>query len=634
MTTRLTLVPWLGLFVLAACDLAADGGIVAIEPADPRTGDDLEAVFEVDPDDAGSVTLTYAWSVDDAAAEAHTSSTVPASATARGERWSVVVTATSERGASVSFEADTVVQNTPPVVDTVSITPTTFDASSTLTAVATGSDADGDSLTWTYHWYVGTKPVQSGPTDTLSDGFVGGDTVRVEAVASDGTDDSASAGASATASNTAPSITGAHIEPLDPTSSDPLSCVADGESDVDGDTVTYTTTWTVDGKPAGTADVLPPKAFARDATVACTTTPSDGEDTGASASAPAVTIANSAPTVANIAISPDPFYTASTLTALYDAAFDMDGDATSVSHTWSVDGKIVSSGPTLDSSAHQRDSVVALTVTASDKTDSRVVVVTEITQNTPPAAPSVRLSCPDLGTDLICHVDSTDDDGDTLDYAITWTVDDKPWTGTAATTTVADDTILAAELSDGAVWACEATADDGLAASAASRSESQAKDWQGEVMRTDGTWTCAQYEVCGKGTACTAADAKAACAAVGLRVASHASDDNDDVASLGATESCNWSVSYYITEDKAAATDCLVGVSNLDWSSCCNPTRWHGNTLSFGEPGAVFGYVASGNSGLVSGYPNVSESNWGCLPVEWEAGLAGTCTDLYVACTE
>lgn len=633
-TTRLYRVAWLGLTLVSACNLAPEGGIVAVEPADPRTDDALMAVFEIEPDDKQPITFSYAWSVDGAASAEHTTNTVPASATAKGQTWSVVVTATDERGASVAFEADTLVLNTPPVVDTVTMTPTSFDASSTLTAAATGSDADGDDLTWTYTWYVGKEQVQSGPAETLAGSFVGGDTVRVEAVANDGTDDSIASDASGVAGNTAPTITGAHIEPKAPTSLDTLACVADGESDIDGDTVSYTTTWTVDGKGAGTSAALDPKAFARGANVACTTTPTDGQDAGTAASASAVTILNAAPTVGNVAISPSPFYTANTLEASFDKPVDSDGDAVSLSFSWSVDGKVVSTAPSLPSANHSRDSVVELTVTATDKIDSRVESASGITQNTAPAMPSVSLSCADLDQDLTCYADSTDDDGDVLTYTVEWMVDGKPWGGKTTTSTITGDTVPAAELSDGEIWTCAARADDGIEESDESEREAEVKDWQGEVMRTDGTWACAQYEVCGTGTTCTAADAKDACEAVGLRVASHASDDTDDVASLGATNSCYWSVSYYINTDKMAASDCLVGISNLDWSDCCGLNQWHGNTMPFGAPDEVFGYVHSSSTGLVNDYPNVSGSNWGCNSLTTPASVLGTCTDLLVACTE
>lgn len=627
-------VGWLALSVVAACNIAPEGGVVGIEPENPMTGDDLVAVLLTEPDDRQTFTLAYAWSVDGSPSTDHTTDTVPASATTRGETWSVAVTATDEKGASAVFEASTEVVNTPPVVDTVAFTPTTFDATATLTASATGSDDDGDALTWSYTWYVGTKAVQSGKDDTLTGAFVGGDEVRVEAVANDGFDDSeASTSSSATVTNTAPTITGAHIEPTAPTSSDTLSCAADGAVDIDGDTITYTTTWSVNGKPAGTSETLDPKMFARDAVVACATTPTDGEDTGAGAIAKAVTIGNSPPVVATLEITPDPFTTGDPLTAV-PTTFDQDGDPVTLTYSWTVDTKEESATDTLAAFVHTRDAVVELTVTPNDGFDDGAPsVVSKITQNAPPTGPDTWLSCGDLERDLVCHAPSTDDDGDKLTVTFSWTLDGKTWNGKPTTTLVPGDTVPNSALKSGQTWACTATVTDGIDTTDPVDDSEVIGTWDGEVMLTDGSWTCADYEICGTGATCTAADAKAACTDVGLRVASHASDGTKEVADLGATSSCYWSASYYTTKLDMAATECLVGISNLEWSDCCGTTRWHGNTLAFGKPDAVFGYVSSNTTGYVPDYPNVSGATWGCVPEE-SAASANGCSTLYVACTE
>jgi len=140
------------------------------------------------------------------------------------------------------------------------------------------------------------------------------------------------------------------------------------------------------------------------------------------------------------------------------------------------------------------------------------------------------------------------------------------------------------------------------------------------------------YEVCGSGTTCTATQAKAACTAIGAKVVSHASDGTTEVKSLGATSSCNWSVSYYTVTDSMASTDCLVGISNLEWSSCCGTSSWHGNTLSFGSASSIFGYVYSSNSGYQSSYTNSSGQTWGCNSESSSASSGTSCSTLYVAC--
>jgi hypothetical protein len=155
----------------------------------------------------------------------------------------------------------------------------------------------------------------------------------------------------------------------------------------------------------------------------------------------------------------------------------------------------------------------------------------------------------------------------------------------------------------------------------------------GTARMTSGSWIPVRYEVCGAPGSCTANAAKAACTAVGEQVISHASNGTTEVYSLGATTSCNYSTSYFTISTAAPAGSCLVGISNLEWSSCCGTTRWHGNTLDFGSAGVIFGYVYSSNSGYVSTYPNIDGTHWACYDETVAASNRTGCTTQYVACT-
>ncbi len=153
-------------------------------------------------------------------------------------------------------------------------------------------------------------------------------------------------------------------------------------------------------------------------------------------------------------------------------------------------------------------------------------------------------------------------------------------------------------------------------------------------MTTTGTWIPVVYVLCGSGApgACTGTAAKAACTGIGAKVVSHASTGTTSVHSLGATVSCQYSTSYFTTTAPMPSGSCLVGVSNLDWTSCCSAGRWHGNTLDWGAPGAIFGYVSSGNTGYVSTYPNVSGTSWACRTEATASTSRSGCTMQYVAC--
>ena len=149
----------------------------------------------------------------------------------------------------------------------------------------------------------------------------------------------------------------------------------------------------------------------------------------------------------------------------------------------------------------------------------------------------------------------------------------------------------------------------------------------------NGTWIDISYELCASGPNCTASAAKQACTSVGKKVVSHASNGTSEVFNLGASASCQWSISYYTVSQSMPSNSCLVGVSNLDWSGCCTTSRWHGNTVGFGTANSVFGYVNSGNSGYSSSYSNSPGTQWGCNSLSTSGGSYGSCTDYYVACT-
>lgn len=156
----------------------------------------------------------------------------------------------------------------------------------------------------------------------------------------------------------------------------------------------------------------------------------------------------------------------------------------------------------------------------------------------------------------------------------------------------------------------------------------------GTVRDVNGVISNVTYVKCGNGTSgnCTEPAAEASCTGIGLKLVSHASNGTSGVVSLGATVSCNWSVSYFTNNDAAVAGQCLVAISNAQWSSCCTLGSWHGNTLTVPVTlGQQFGYVAIGNSGYNGGLVNTSGSTWGCNPNATAVPAAG-CSTYYVAC--
>jgi hypothetical protein len=183
-------------------------------------------------------------------------------------------------------------------------------------------------------------------------------------------------------------------------------------------------------------------------------------------------VANSAPEVLSISLSPTSPKTDDTITALVTTS-DADGDPVSVSYAWTVDGvAVAASGSSLSGAYFSRDQEVAVTATPFDATEAGApATASVVVVNSPPTAPVVQVT-PASATaedDLVCAIStaSTDADGDPIAYTFAWDadgavypVDDPAWIG-PDTTTWPDDTVPAEDTEDGETWTCTVTPDDG-----------------------------------------------------------------------------------------------------------------------------------------------------------------------------
>jgi hypothetical protein len=95
--------------------------IVSILPEGAATGDLLQASVSADPDaDGDTVSYTYEW-LQDGVATVHTTSTVPSTATAKNEIWTVRAIPSDGTETGAAGEAFILVSNTPPSIDGLSL---------------------------------------------------------------------------------------------------------------------------------------------------------------------------------------------------------------------------------------------------------------------------------------------------------------------------------------------------------------------------------------------------------------------------------------------------------------------------------------------------------------------------------
>lgn len=259
---------------------------VSISPAEPGGSDALVAVAIATDPDGDALTLEWSWTADGALQVGLTEDTVPASMTAYGEVWTVVVTPSDASGAGSSDEASVEIGNALPELTSVSLSPEEAYTDTILTVTATASDPDGDPTSISLEWFIdGTA---SGLTDTtLSPEWTKkGHLITASVVPSDGTSDGAA-------------ITVGPIEILNsPPDAPELSLEADGtdedlvceiisvDSDLDGDTLSHEFEWLVDGtKWTGatdttiwTGDTIPADSLEPGQEWTCMVIASDDED--------------------------------------------------------------------------------------------------------------------------------------------------------------------------------------------------------------------------------------------------------------------------------------------------------------------------------------------------------------------
>ena len=210
-------------------------------------------------------------------------------------------TAVDSDGASASGSASATVSNGPPVISSVTITPSSAYTNTTLTASPMASDPEGDPITFSYQWRV--NGVLQSPSSNTLDGtqyFGRDDLVAVTVTAADQNQSGTPYTASTTILNTAPTSATPSISPSSPIEGlDDIICeLTAPSSDEDVDPIDYIITWTVDGidypdgdtamgwQVPGTTthidDTIPAvDTMAGDIWI-CTVTPTDGTDDGPS----------------------------------------------------------------------------------------------------------------------------------------------------------------------------------------------------------------------------------------------------------------------------------------------------------------------------------------------------------------
>ncbi len=233
---------------------------------------------------------------------------------------------------------------------TVTLSPSAPVADATLTATATKSDEDGDTVSLDYVWTINDEEVQRTEDstsltntlvlNTLATPPLPGDTVLVTVTPNDGTVDGTERTAT-TRINRAPTVDSIQLSSTSPTTNTMLTTTVT-TSDADNDAVKLTYKWSVGTNIVQTTSNTTSRIDTLDLSdmdngnvgdvITVEVTPNDGKVDGVAATASA-TVANSAPVVSSVSLTPEVPTTADTLLATAVVADD-DNNSITLKFVW------------------------------------------------------------------------------------------------------------------------------------------------------------------------------------------------------------------------------------------------------------------------------------------------------------
>lgn len=403
---------------------------VTIDPAMPTTVDDLVARPVGLDSDNDTVAFRYAWTKS-GTQQSTIADRVAASSTARGDIWQVTVVPNDGEVDGTAASATVTVQDALPVLTEVTVGPSPAYVTTTIVSMlGTASDDDGDTVTFAYEWKANGTTILGQSGATLPPGNCQkGDSITVTVTPNDGAQDGPAVTSTAlVVSNSAPAITGVHIDPNAGGEAATFTCIPDNFSDADNDAAQYVYQWRVNGTATVTTATITGQNFSRGDAITCTAIPTDGVAQGTARTSTGVTIANTAPSIASVTITPSSPRKGDTIAAEIVGWTDVDGDTSGYIYAWKVNGIQVAATATL-SSSFNKNNTIQLEVTPWDGQAAGTTVYSNVVTavNTAPAIAGVSI------TPLVAYTNSNlaandqgvvDVDGEVVTVHHQWYVND------------------------------------------------------------------------------------------------------------------------------------------------------------------------------------------------------------------
>ncbi len=406
---------------------------VSLGPTDVKAGESLGvSCTGVADADGDAITIHYVWTVNGSVVEEDDGGTNELLNTPLYRGDTVVVTAYATDGQLTSATATSnqvTVNDSAPTVDSVTVSPDPGHETDTLTCTPVNAvDVDGDTIRYSYKWYIGSTA--SGTSDTLTgSSFSRGDSVSCKITPSDdGATGDAVTSNSVTIANSPPSFTDVSLNVSTATASTTLNATPNGWYDADGDSQHQSYAWYVNGVSSSSSPSY--SGLVRGQVVYAEVTPNDGYANGTPVDSTSITVANATPTLSSVSINPSILYDTSSATAIPSGYADADGDTASYRYQWYLGG-VAASGETGVSLAQALTvgEQVQVRVWPSDGTaegNPASSSVLTVTNRSPVAVADLLTPEPITECDEIqlSAAGSSDPDGTSLDY--NWTVTTRP----------------------------------------------------------------------------------------------------------------------------------------------------------------------------------------------------------------
>ena len=348
---------------------------LSIEPTSPLSTDNLNMSFSFDDLDGDSSTeVQIQWKKDGAhIPQFDGESTLPSSATLKGETWSVSVRASDGIEFSPWAEsAPRIIGNAPPVLKSLNLTPVQPTSSDDLLIGYEWTDPDGDALALVHvHWHIDGQHVSSYDDLVLIEAgqITRGQVWHAEIVLEDVDGAMSTDHENPSLDHITTSVTIGNSNPLievdfhgdgeENYALNPLQ-VSINSSDIDSDVLEISSIWYRDGFRVGALDnqsIVPIEWLGVGQVWSVSVSADDGNSGLTSVSSSSITIGNLAPTAAFVI--PDSVMTDS-LTVL-DATSSIDSDGSIVAWFWTI-GEQSYTGETIAHVFQSGNSEVNLTV--------------------------------------------------------------------------------------------------------------------------------------------------------------------------------------------------------------------------------------------------------------------------------